>query len=112
MDVANRKSANKQYKEYKASGGVLSFSQWIDREKKKNFVSFDGINEVPVNKPLNDSIQKVINDMHRSVGYKTDLEKKYVFGVHKNVWLGIGVGVVLLIGGYVVYQKRSKLFTK
>lgn len=103
------KNANQLYKEYKAGGGTLSFKKWIDREKKKNFMNAIGDfgNEVPMNKPLTDSIQRTLDELHREGGYQDTLNKKYILGVNRNVMIGIGVVSVIGIG-YLIYKQVKK----
>lgn len=103
------KNANQLYKEYKRSGGSLSFAEWIDREKKKGFVNAigDSGNEIPVNKPLTDSIQKTLEQLHREAGYQDSLNKNYILGVNRNVMIGIGVVAVIGIS-YLIYKKVKK----
>lgn len=99
-------TANEAYREYKNDGGTLSFAEWIDREKKKSFLNFDGTVSVPVNKPLTDSINKTLEEIRRQGGLKTGLENKYIFGVHKNVW--IGIGVVAVVATAIIVIRKSK----
>jgi hypothetical protein len=100
-------TANQLYKEYKSAGGTLPFGKWIDREKKKGFLNATGDVVVPVNKPLTDSIQKTLDQMHREAGYQDDVSKTYILGVNKNVWIGIGVAAAVGIG-YLIYVKTKK----
>jgi hypothetical protein len=100
-------TANKVYKEYKKNGGTLSFAEWIQREKAKDFLNWDARTSVPVNKPLTDSISDVLNKIQRDAGYKEAPENKYILGIHRNIL--IGIGVVALVGvGYLVYKKSTK----
>lgn len=100
-------TANQMYRKYKNEGGTLTFKQWVDREKKKNFMSFDGQSNVPVNKPMTDSINQVLDELHKEAGLKTGLENKYIFGVNRNIWIVAGVVTVVVIG-VVVYNKTKK----
>lgn len=100
-------TANQQYRQYKKEGGQLSFREWIDREKKKEFLHLDGQGAVPVNKPLNDSIQQVLYNIHKSNGYQDSLTNEYILGIHKTVWIGLGV-VVVVGGGLLIYKNISK----
>ncbi len=100
-------TANAKYKEYKNQGGEMTFKDWLNWSKQRGFKNANGAAEVPVNKPLADSINKVINDMHRSAGYQSDLSNRYIFGIHKNYWIVAGVVTVGIIG-YSIYKKKSK----
>lgn len=102
------KTANQLYREYKAGGGTLVFKDWMQREKEKKFLDFNNTQTVPVNKPLNDSIQNVLNKMQADAGYKTDLENKYIFGVNKKVWIGVGIGLVVIVGIVIIYNHHKK----
>lgn len=100
-------TANQKYRDYKKNGGTLVFKEWIDRERKKNFLNLDGTADVPLNKPLTDSINAAIKDLHQDGGLQTDLENKYIFGINRNVL--IVAGVVILVGtGFLIYKKMSK----
>lgn len=99
--------ANQLYKKYKADGGTLGFKEWITREKKKRFVNFDGNAVIPENKSLTDSLQKTLDSIHRKAGLKTDLENKYILGIHRGVWIGLGVALVVTTG-VIIYKKTRK----
>lgn len=101
------KTANQLWKEYRKDGGTQSFKDWMNREKKKGFVNFDGNATVPVNKNLNDSLQSVLDKLHRNAGLKTEPENTYIFGIHKNILIGVGV-VGLAALGFVIYKNRKK----
>lgn len=100
-------TANEQYRKYKSQGGTLNFSKWITTQKKRGFLSMDGSVSIPDNKPLSDSIQQTLSNMHSEDGVKTSVDKNYVFGINKNVWIGIGL-ITLAITGYVVYKRYKK----
>lgn len=85
------KSANQLWKE---SGTTLSFKDWINREKKK-FVNFNGnSNVMMVNEPLNKEIKDTLSSIRKSVGYKTEIESKTVFGVNKTIIIVVGISIV------------------
>lgn len=100
-------TANQKYKKYKKDGGTLSFAEYIDREKKKGFINFDGQTSIPENKPLSDSISASLQKMHLAAGLKTQAENKYILGLHRNVWIGVGVVGVAAIA-FVVYKNHKK----
>jgi hypothetical protein len=101
------KTANKIYKEYKKGGGTLTFKEWIDREKKKGFVNFEGSSFAPTNKPLTDSINATLENVHKQFGYQTKLENEYIFGLDRNLLIGAGV-LAVVIGGIIIYHKTHK----
>lgn len=100
-------TANQAYKGYKDGGGTLSFKNWIDREKKKKFMNADGVQVVPVNEQLNSSITDVLNEAYQTAGEQDSLNNKYIFGINRNLLIGIGV-VGLAIGGYFIYKHYKK----
>ena len=103
-----QKTANQLYKEYKVAGGTRTFKGWVEREKRKGFLNYEGQPNIPVNKPLNDSIQAAIKDLHNQAGYTDDLQNKYIFGVHRNVWwiiAGVAAGTAIVL---VIYHKTHK----
>jgi hypothetical protein len=95
------------YRDYKKSGGTLSFKEYIDREKTKGFVNFNGTVNVPVNKNLTDSVQDVLNRIHADGGLKTNADNKYIFGINRNVWIGAGVVSAVVIA-IVIYKNHKK----
>lgn len=104
----NNKSANQTWKELKAKGETtLDFLPWLKREKTKGFKNFDGGTEIPVNKPLNDSIQKVIGELHTTGGLKTKAGQDYILGIPKKVLIGAGI-VAVVITAVIIYKKTRK----
>lgn len=101
-------TANQKYKEYKQGGGTLVFKEWIDRERKKNFLNLDGTVDVPINKPLTDSINAAIQDLNKAGGVQTDLENKYIFGINRKVLILAGVGIIVTVAGVIIYKKMHK----
>lgn len=100
-------TANQLYKAYKKDGGTLSFAEFMSREKTKKFVNFDGESTVPENKPLSDSINQVLSKIHQQSGLKTDIENKYIFGIHRGVWIGAGIVGAGLIA-WSIYKHSKK----
>lgn len=100
-------TANQLYREYKKSGGTLTFAAWLSREKKKQFVNATGDQVIPENQPLKDSIAKTLDEMHRMAGYQDSLGSNYILGIHKYVWYGAGAIAGVAVG-YLVYQKLKK----
>lgn len=97
--------ANKMWKEYKQAGGTLSFAAWMDREKKKSFHNLTGnTNDIPENKPLTDSINQVLNEIHKNDGLQTTTSSKYVLGVNRNVMIAVGVTVAVVGVGLIIYH--------
>lgn len=99
-----KKSANQMWKD---SGTTLSFKDWMNREKGKKFMNATGDSFVPTNTILNDSVQNAINAVHKEGGLQTTLTGKYIFGVNKKVWIGIGVGLVV-ITGIIIFKHTHK----
>jgi hypothetical protein len=98
-------TANQAFKNYRKSGGTLPFAQWMDREKRKGFLN--AIGSVPTNRPLTDSIQQTLDEMHREGGYQDTASNDYILGVNKWIWIGLGVTAAAVIG-FTVYQKMKK----
>lgn len=100
-------TANSLYKQYKKTGGTLSFGNWIDREKKKKFLNFESNQTtIPTNKPLADSINNVLNNIHRDAGYRDTLENKYILGINKTALIVAGVLVLMGVSIF-VYVKST-----
>jgi len=100
-------TANQLYKKYRKEGGQLSFAEYMSREKAKKFVNFEGDSNVPMNKPLSDSISQVLNKVHQQSGLKTDIEGKYILGIHRGVWIGaavVGAGLI----AWSIYKHSKK----
>ncbi len=100
-------TANKAYKIYKNGGGTLSFAEFIDREKKKNFLNFEGEKNVLTNKPLSDSINQTLANIHKQSGYKDEIEGTYIFGIHKNVLIAAGLVTAITVA-YLIYKNNTK----
>lgn len=98
-------TANKMFREYKKTGGTLSFRGWIEREKEKGFQNFTGATLIPVNKPLTDSLNRTLAQLHPKV--QTKLENKYILGVDRNYWI-IGGVTLIAVGGIMIYSKYHK----
>lgn len=104
------KSANQLYKEEQAKGCTLTFKEWISREKKKNFYNFTGQQNIPVNQPLNDSLTKTLDELHRSQGYQdSSSQSKYFIGLNKKILIGVVAVAVIGISVFVVYKSRHNL---
>jgi hypothetical protein len=102
------KTANQAYREYKKGHeNPLPFAEWMQREKTKGFLNYDGSVSIPVNKPLTDSINQALENIHKQAGLKTGLENKYIFGIPRTAWI---IGGVLAVGaiGYVIYNHTKK----
>lgn len=91
QDFVIEKSANQLWRE---SGTTLSFKDWLNREKKK-FMNFNGgSNVMMVNQPLNEEIKDTLSSIRKSVGYKTEVESKTIFGVNKTIIIVVGISIV------------------
>lgn len=97
------KSANRLWKE---SGTTLSFKDWLNREKAK-FMNFNGV-DTPIipNVPLNDTIQKTIQDIKKDAGYKEKAENKTVLGLNKTVLIVAGIALTAFIVYKIVNKKK------
>lgn len=85
-------------------GGHLSFAEWITKEKE-NFLNWNSSTAI-TNKPLSDSINNVLDKIHRDAGYKEKVENKYILGINKNILIAAGV---LIVAGtvYFIYKKSK-----
>ncbi len=101
-------TANAKYKEYTNRGGKMSFKDWLTWSKQRGFRNANGTAEVPINQPLSDSINQVINEMHQPIGYQSDLSNRYIFGIDKNYWIAAGILTVGIIG-YSIYRYKKKV---
>lgn len=97
------KTANQRYKEYKASGGDMSFKDWIQRENELQFLNLTGSGFVA----SSDSLQTAISDLHKTAGLKTELEHKYIFGIDRRYLIAGSIALVL-IGGFLIYKNVKK----
>lgn len=98
-------TANQLYKEYKKSGGTLSFKDWMNDQKKEYKATGSG--NIPMNKPLSDSINQTLDSLHRQAGYKDTLSEEYILGIPKNVVYMIGIVLTVSIAGYIIYQHKG-----
>lgn len=80
---AINKSANILYREYKKSGGTLSFKDFIEREKTKGVF--------PLNVALNEEVQEAYQQYKNS---KTMSDKK-ILGLPQNTLI-IAAGVIIV----------------
>jgi hypothetical protein len=100
-----QKTANQLYKEYKSSGGTLSFKNFIQREKDKGIF--------PINLELNEEIQKTIKE-HQMGVRQTNIPKQEVKKEKKLLGLPtrtlvIGASIIVLaIVTYRIIQNRKK----
>lgn len=92
------KSANQRYKEYKASGGNMSFKNWVQRENEIQFLNWTG---------ATDTLQAAVMDLHKQAGLKTELEHKYIFGIDRRYLIAGSIALVL-IGGFLIYKNAKK----
>jgi len=96
------------HKQYLKDGGQLGFKEWIGREKKKDFMNFDGQATVPINQPLTDSIYRTLDQLHRTSGYQDELSNEYWLGMKKtNLLIGTSIVVIAIIA-VVAYKKGKK----
>lgn len=88
----------------KAGLTTQDFKTWLTTAKAKNFSNVTGESAIPVNTTLNDSIQSAINDLHQEGGLQTTAGSQYTFGISNTLLLWSGVGVGLLITGFIIYK--------
>lgn len=101
-------SANQMWKRQRAAGiTTLDFCSWLEREKAKAFFNETGPSAVPQNKPLNDSIQNILDQLHVEAGLKTKAGTDYILGINKKGLIITGVAVSALIVGIIVYKKMK-----
>ncbi|HEX4849949.1 MAG TPA: hypothetical protein VFV08_04035 [Puia sp.] len=102
-------SANQMWKKQRAEGiTTLDFLPWLEREKTKAYFNATGTVPIPANPALNDSIQSAISDLNKEAGEKTATGTEYYLGIKKKyLWIS-GIGLVVLIGGIIVYKKIKK----
>jgi len=86
-----KNTANQLYKTYKDDGGVLTFSEWLNREKAKGVF--------PLNGSINEEISNAIEDAK-----KENNMKKTILGFPVSVLVITGVIIV----GAVVLSKYYK----
>ena len=104
MNSGKKKSANQLWKE---SGTTLSFKDFISREKAKGFLNQTGSADIPSNKPLTDSINQVLDQMHKTSGLQTNLNNKYILGINKNVLIIVGIAA-LATTAILIYKHKMK----
>lgn len=106
--VLSELSANQLWKQQVQEGRTtLEFLPWLEREKMKAFYSLDGDSSVriPVNKPLNDSVQTTIKELHVAAGEKTEAGAEYFLGIKKQ-YLYASVSVLVTLTFVVLIQKK------
>lgn len=105
--VHSELTANQLWKEQvKAGNTTLPFLTWLEREKMKAFYSADGDSSVkiPVNKPLNDSVQTAIKNLHTQAGEKTQATSEYVAGIKVQYLYGSIAALSLVTFGILIYK--------
>lgn len=78
----------------------------MTREKTKGFLNFDGSVDVPTNKPLSDSINNVLTQMHAEAGEKQNVEGRYVLGINKNVLIVSGIVAAVAISIVLIHHSN------
>lgn len=96
------KSANQLWRE---SGTTLSFKDWIKREKEK-YANADGERDLIPNIPLQDTVQRAINEVKKDAGFKTESSNKTVLGINKTVIIVAGILIAGVVA-YKIYQNRK-----
>lgn len=101
-------TANQRYKQAKKEGCTLSFADFMTREKKKNFLDFEGNpTPAPVNNGLYAGIQNILDQVHENAGLQTTLNNKYIFGIDSRIWIGVGIAAVA-VTSVVLYHKYAQ----
>jgi hypothetical protein len=101
-------SANQLWKQQRAKNiTTLDFLPWLEREKTKAFYNQTGDVEIPMNKPLNDSIQQTLDRLYTQAGLKKKAGTEYFLGIKKTALIYTGVGLAAVIGVIILY-KRTK----
>lgn len=106
--VLSESSANQLWKQQIDAGKTtLPFLSWLEREKMKAFYSFDGDEtvKIPLNKPLNDSVQATIKQLHVAAGEKTEAGTEYFLGI-KTRYLYASVAVLATATFAVLIHKK------
>jgi hypothetical protein len=101
------KTANQLWRQYRDGGGPLGFKDWLNRDKKKDFLNFTGGQQIPVNKPMTDSINQVIDSLHRQSGYQDSANDNYWLGIPKSAFLVSGAVILVGIALYFIYKKEK-----
>ena len=96
------KSANQLWRE---SGTTLSFKEGISREKEK-YANADGERMLIPNIPLQDTVQRAIDEVKKDAGFKTESSNKTVLGINKTVLIVAGVLIAGAIA-YKIYQNQK-----
>lgn len=105
--VFSELSANQLWKnEVHAGHTSLPFLDWLEREKTKAFFSADGDSSVkiPMNKPLNDSVQDAIKNMHTVAGEKTEAGTEYIAGIKVQYLYGSVAALAIITFGVLIYK--------
>lgn len=105
--VFSELSANQLWKQQVQEGRTtLDFLPWLEREKIKAFYSMNGDSSVkiPMNKPLNDSVQTTIRELHQAAGEKTEAGAEYFLGVKKQYLYGSVTALVVITFGVLIHK--------
>lgn len=100
-------SANQLWKQQVQAGQTsLPFLSWLEREKTKAFYSADGDStvKIPVNKPLNDSVQIAIKNLHTVAGEKTEAGTDYIAGIKVQYLYGSVAVAAIITFGVLIYK--------
>lgn len=106
--VLSELSANQLWKKQVDAGKTsLPFLVWLEREKTKAFYSIDGDSSVkiPVNKPLNDSVQTAIKNLHVAAGEKTEAGNEYFLGIKVQYLYGSVAALTIITFAILIHKK-------
>lgn len=96
-------TANQVYKQYKQQGGTGSFKHFAKIYNQNKSLNFDAATTSSLttnNTAFKDSLDSSIKTLQGNQKIQTELEHKYIFGVHKNVWI---FSAIVVAGGLTWY---------
>lgn len=97
------------WKEQKKGGQTtLSFAGWLQQQKDRNWMGFDGTQAIPIDQAIDQEVQSGINNLNATGGLQTTLNSQYYLGINKQylIWTGVAVGVAVV--GIIIYKKTRK----
>jgi hypothetical protein len=107
-----KRTANQLYKEQKKKGQTtLSFTAWVEQQKSRNWMRFDGTSEIPIDEAINQEVQSGISNLNAEAGLQTTLNQNYYLGIPVQYikWGAVAVGVVMVVViGRIIYKKSRQ----
>jgi len=92
VELEKKLTANQLFKQYKDEGGILNFSDWLSREKKKGVF--------PLNANLNDDINKKLLEIKTS-----DMNSTILGFPTKTLVIAASIIVVAIIVHQIIKKK-------